>query len=132
MYYGADKITKVEDDIDEGYKRVQIEFAKPIENEDGSVDTHENFSIPEWELTCCTTDKPGDLTTLMVARSVHVVSKILLLFEELDVRTEDVQYFAARLLNSMTETRTDILLAVHKVTDLGDIRISDWGKALGK
>ncbi len=87
LYYGEDLITFVEDSTTPNTKRVTTEKG--------------SFDVPEWEFVACASKDPRDLTELMNERAKVVVGKVLGLFLELDVRTEELPYYISKVLHSM-------------------------------
>ena len=140
MYYGAYEITNVEKDGKE--KRVQIKFPEPkptgefseVDGKKISIDdTHEMFTIPEWELNACSATEPcveqEHLTVLLRRRADYVVSKIIKEFKELDVRTDDIGYYMRHLLDSMQQSEDKSTLKAFGVSEIGEVRISTWQNA---
>ena len=135
FYYGAHKIVNIED-IENGYKRVELLFETPKENPDGSKDIGEKFDIPAWELTVCASFEPCSLLEhlgeLRNRRTNYVVQKMLELFKELDVNIEEWPHYSQKLIWSMQANEEEAINKAFGVADKNDIRLSHWEKMLKK
>lgn len=147
MYYGAHEIVNVKEE-ENGFKRVEILFATPkptgefteVENEDGIMekvsidDLSERFSIPEWELTVCSSTVPcpeGEhLTVLLNRRTIRIVGLLLDVIDNIDMRVEDFTPAVQRLLSSNQMKEENARLKAFKVTEAGEVRHSHWNNML--
>jgi hypothetical protein len=128
MFYEDKKILNVEE-LEDGNKRVEVEI-EPIENEDGSKDVSEKFTIPGWELAAVATEEKSDSSDARNKRAIIVVDEIYKVIKEKNIRTCEISFVMQKLLAKLQGIEEQAINNCFGVDNKDEIRIGNWENKL--